>query len=374
MTPLPSDVTGTATTTKAAVAGVLLLVAAIAVVVAGPALDGPGADATDGRNGRDDPDVVVEDVAGERTVTVTYSTANGTHRFVVEDVDPALVDARRNWAYLPRSALPPALERVAGNHAAGVVPAGDWALVGDLNGAFAREGNASVHVVAPAGEDVDPARKAGFLAAFTGPYALVHDENATDAEPVTLIVAPDALPAAGVMYDDAGYVTQHAFWDGEVSSVWIHEYVHAKRNVALGPSMRWFSEASATYFSIRMLEEQFEGVTEGDVRDRLAVIDDHEDTPLSSRAAWEDTHADYDRGAKLLYVVDAAVRTGSDGDHTVVDVFRAMNRHGGPITVEEFVRIVERFSGEDEAWLHRAITEGGDLDALVEESGDAFED
>jgi predicted metalloprotease with PDZ domain len=123
-----------------------------------------------------------------------------------------------------------------------------------------------------------------------------------------------------------------------------------------------------------MLEEQFEGVTEADVRDRLAAIDDYEDIPLSSRAAWKDTHADYDRGARLLYVVDAAVRTGSDGDHTIFDVFRAMNRHGGPITVQEFVRIVERYSGEDEPWLQAAITESGDLDAMIEESGVAFED
>ncbi|MFT4891915.1 MAG: hypothetical protein ACI9YT_002851, partial [Halobacteriales archaeon] len=303
------------------------------------------------------------------SVTVTYSTANGTHQFLVEDVDPALVNASGNWAYLPRSALPDPLERVADNHTAGVVPVGDWVLVGDLNGAFAREGNASVWVVAPSGMDIDPGRKAGFLAAFTGPYALA--PNSTG--PVSIVVAPDALPAAGVMYADAGYVTQHAFWDGEVSSVWIHEYVHAKRTVVLAPEMRWFGEASATYFSFRMLEEQFEGVTEGDVRDRLAVIGDYEDTALSSRAAWDGTHADYDRGARLLYVVDAAVRTGSDGEHTVFDVFRAMNRHGGPITVEEFVRIVERLSDENEAWLHRAITEGGDLDSLVAASGSAFD-
>jgi len=367
----PDDPTATATAARTAGAALVVLALVIGFVAVGPLPD--GSDGSDGPAERSEPRAAVENVSGDRTVTVTYSTANGTRQFVVEDVDPGLVNASGNWAYLPRSSLPPALERVAGNHTAGVVPAGDWALVGDLNGAFARDGNASVHVVAPAGEDVDPGRKAGFLAAFAGPYALAPDENATDAQPVTIIVAPDALPAAGMMYGDAGYVTQHAFWDGEVSSVWIHEYVHAKRAFALAPEMRWFSEASATYFSVRMLEEQFEGVTEADVRNRLAVIDDYEDTPLSSRAAWEDTHADYDRGAKLLYVVDAAVRTGSDGEHTVFDVFRAMNRHGGPITVEEFVRIVERLSGEDGAWLHRAITEGGDLDSLVAASGSAFD-
>ncbi|MFT4891941.1 MAG: hypothetical protein ACI9YT_002879, partial [Halobacteriales archaeon] len=102
---LPPDARATTTGTTAAVVAVFLfvIVVAIGVVVVGPTLDGPDADATDVRDG---PEVVVENVAGERSVTVTYSTANGTHQFLVEDVDPALVNASGNWAYLPRSALP----------------------------------------------------------------------------------------------------------------------------------------------------------------------------------------------------------------------------------------------------------------------------
>ncbi|MFQ3294412.1 MAG: hypothetical protein ACI8VE_001483 [Natrialbaceae archaeon] len=364
---LPHDVTAPTTATKAAVVAILfLLVAAIGSVVVSPALGGPDAEPKD--DGA--VSVVVENVSGERTVTVTYSTSNGTSQFTVEDVDPALVNRSENWAYLPRSTLPDTLERVAGNHTAGVVTAGEWVLVGDLNGAFAREGTASVWVVSPAGMDADPGRKAWFLAEFAGQYELASN----DTDPVSIIIAPDALPSAGLMYEEGGYVTQHAFWDGKASSVWIHEYVHAKRNVSLAGDMRWFSEASATYFSMRMLEEQYEGVTEADVRERLAALPEHEDTPLSSRTAWDDTHADYDRGTKLLYVVDAAIRTGSDGEYTLLDVFRELNRRDGPVTVDEFVRIVEHYSGNEEEWLRRAITQGGDLDPMVEGASDAFED
>jgi hypothetical protein len=317
-------------------------------------------------------DVTVEDVAVvDDRVVVTYAVRGGaTETFAVADVDQRMVDADADWAYLPRSALPPALRRAAGDYEAGVGAVGPWALVGDLAAATATSGNARVTVVAPAGVDVDPGRKAHFLARFVGPYSLRPGSEA----PVTLYVAPGALSAEGLMFDGTGYVTQHGFWDGEASSVWVHEYVHAQQSFRLAPSMRWFTEASANYLSSRVLAAQFRGVTEADFRGWLASRDEHDGVALANRSAWEGSGADYDRGARLLYVVDAEVRADSDGEHTLVDVFRAMNRRGGEITVDAFVGIVERFTGEDEPWLRRAITTPMDLDGRVQQAGDAFED
>lgn len=353
--------------TAATVAGAtaLAVVAAFAGLALAPALfasapDGPG---SEGER------VAVTDVSGEQVVTVTYATGqNGTRTFSVRGVDPALANASAGWAYLPRSALPAPLGRADGNHTAGVVGVGRWALVGDLAATEADVDGVSVRVVAPAGMAVDPGRKLYFLEEFLSPYAL----GPPAAEEVTILIGPDALPSDGRMYDRRGYIAQHGFWDGETASVWVHEYVHARQGFRLTTRMRWFREASATYLSYRVMEEQYRDVEEADVYRRLTSTERYPDTALATRPAREGTRADYHRGARLLYAVDAAVRTGSDGNHTLVDVFRAMNHQEGRISVPEFVRIVEEHSGRREAWLRRAITEPGSFETRLGRARDVF--
>ncbi|MGM0398964.1 MAG: hypothetical protein ACQEQY_08220 [Halobacteriota archaeon] len=316
------------------------------------------------------PEAVVTDVSGDTTVTVTYLTAsNETRHFEVAAVRSKLSDEHQNWAFVPRSSLPPELEAVGSDPDAGVVTVGERALVGDLSSATEVIDGQPVTVVAPAEMDVDPARKAYFLDEFLSPYSF--DPNPSGQ--VTLVIAPSALPSAGMMFGDSGYIAQTAFWDGTVGSVWIHEYVHSQRSFQLAPEMRWFSEASATYYSYRVMEEQYDPVTDADVRERLMVEDTSPETTLSSPAEWKGTRAEYHRGAKLLYVVDAEVRASSDGERTLVDVYRAMNRHDGPITVTDFVRIVEATSGADERWLHDAITTDDDLNESVDRASAEFE-
>jgi hypothetical protein len=373
----PRRPTATVTAAKTAGAATVLVAVVLFVTASGPVsvLDTtPNASRTDATP-TDTTPFVVEDVASEptaadaTTVTVTYATpANGTRAFVVRDVDPESVDAEGDWAYLPRDALPPALDGSAEDPAVGVVTVGRWALVGDLAAASEPVRASQVTVVAPAGMDVDPGRKAGFLAEFVSPYALHPDPP----REVTFVVAPDTLPSSGRTYGETSYITQHAFWDGDATSVWIHEYVHTRQGFELTPEMRWFREGSATYLSGRLLEEQYEGVGERDVRSRLDATADYRKTALANRSAWDGSRADYYRGARLLYAVDGAVRTGSHGNSTLVDVFRAMNRHDGRISVETFVRIVERQAGEDLDWLRSAVTEPGSLDEHVEREGEIF--
>ncbi|MEF8774652.1 MAG: hypothetical protein V5A37_08040, partial [Halobacteriales archaeon] len=317
------------------------------------------------------PPAVVEDVAvaGDRTV-VTYATRGGEPRtFAVEGVAPDRVDPAADWAYVPRSALPPALAAAAGNYDAGVGVVGPWALVGDLAAASRENGAARTTVVAPTGGDVDPQKKANVLARFLAPYSLQPGPD----DRVTLFVAPPSLSADGLWFGDAGYVTQQGFWDGDVASVWIHEYVHGQQSFATAPAMAWFVEASATYLSYRVMAAQYGRVSEADVLDRLAAVPEY-DVALANRSGWDDRQVAYHRGARLLYLVDAAVRNGSDGAHTLVDVFRAMNAHEGPITVEAFVALVERYAGEPQGWLREAIVGTGRFDDRVADASDAFAD
>ncbi|MFW6002980.1 MAG: hypothetical protein ACOCPT_00980 [Halanaeroarchaeum sp.] len=349
--------------TPAAVLGVVVLIGVLGgvAVVAGGV---PNPLATG-------PEAAVTDVSGDTTVSVAYVTdANETRRFEVTGLRSQLSDEAGNWAFVPRTSLPPELEAVGGDPEAGVVTVGEWAVVGDLRASTVHIDDQPVTVVAPTGMDVDPARKAYFLEKFLSPYSFHPDPTGR----VTLVIAPSALPASGMMYGQSGYIAQTAFWDGAAGSVWVHEYVHAQRSFELAPEMRWFSEGSATYFSYRVMEAQYHGVADEDVRDRLMAKDTAPQTALADPSAWAENRANYHRGAKLLYVVDAEIRAGSDGERTLVDVHRAMNRQEEPITVEEFVSIVETHSGEEQEWLSDAIRTDEDLNASVHGASSEFEE
>lgn len=333
---------------------VLIVVAAVATVALAPDRSGGTDTSTTVGDGEW---ATVEDVAGNATVTVTYTTgSNGTRQFVAPVADPRLSNADSDWAIVKGSTLPSALAAVDGNYSAGVVRFGPWALVGRTRTATVPIDGTVLTVVVPAGREVDPRRKAGFLYEFLSPYSLAPGESD---RPVTLVSVPRALPSKGLLYhDDRGYVTQRAFWDGDVESVWIHEFVHARQNARLEPGMQWFTEASAEYLSYRVMEEQYEEVSEADVRDRFESIPTYVGTELADPSTWRDTDADYLQGAYLLYAIDNEIRAGSDGEHTLVDVFRAMNARDGRISIPEFVRIVERYSGADEDWITASITDG----------------
>lgn len=310
------------------------------------------------------------------TVTVTYriggsdteSAQPGIQQFTVTGVDPGQVDEAGDWAYLPKSSLPPSLAMADGYHSAGVETVGPWVLVGNLSTATKVVRTTPVTVVAPAAMDVDPARKAHFLSLLVSPYQL-HQGRA---EPVTILIAPDALPYDGVTYGSKSYITQHAFWDGDATSVWIHEYLHSQQHFETAPEMEWFREASATYLAARILAEQYHEVEESDVRAWIVARDDSAGTALADESTWDRSNANYYQGARLLYAVDAAIRDGSGGSHSLVDVFRELNGHEDPVTLAEFVRVVESYSGESEPWLRPAITEAGPMDERAPDAGDVF--
>ncbi|UWG50912.1 putative metalloprotease, contains C-terminal PDZ domain [Halalkaliarchaeum sp. AArc-CO] len=339
---------------------------AVAVVVATALGSGPFAAVTPGAvldsSESDGPSPTVE-ASEQGTVTIEYRTESGSSdRLVVDDVDPRLIDARAGWVVVDRSLLPPALETAAGDPESGIVTVGDKALVGNLSVSSRDAGNATVTVVVPAGMDADSQLKSYFLAEFVSPYDL--GPHGTDA---TIVLAPDALPHRGATYaDGTAYVTVPQFWDGHVGSVWLHEYVHLRQGYDAETEMVWFTEASAEYLSYRIMAEQYEEVTDDDVRSRLESLPEHPDATLSEPLTWNGESVDYTRGPRLLYAVDAAVRDGSDGEYTLFDVFRAMNELDDPVTVEEFRSLVEEHSGEEEPWIEDAITDAGPMDQYRE--------
>ncbi|MEF8780462.1 MAG: hypothetical protein V5A46_07270 [Haloferacaceae archaeon] len=357
---------------------VVVTVAALSAVAGVGPLATSGGGPVLGNADTDQQRPAVVSVSGNRTVTVEYVLESGdTERFVVDGVRPELSDEEHGWAIVDREELPPVLERAgdpqargsaepdrsdadvaAGAVDAGVVTFGQYALVGEISASTRRAGDSSVTVVVPAGRDVDPARKSYFLSEYVSPYAL-----GAGGSDVTIVAVPDALSHRGLMYgDDAGYVTVDWFWDGGIGSVWIHEYVHARQEFTTACEMTWFRESSAEYLSFRIMEEQHPDLTDREVRERLDSLPEHREVSLANCSRETARNVDYTRGVRLLYAVDAAIRTGSDGEHTLFDVFRAMNGREEPVTVEEFRRLVERYSGEDQPWIDPAVADPGEMD------------
>ena len=326
------------------VAGAVVLSILLAVVLAAGLEPGVIAGADDGPS--------VESVSGETTVTISYTDAAGTTQTAtVSGVDPTRSSAADDWAIVDRSSLPSALQAVDDGPAHDVVGFGKWALVGATETATVPIDATTLTVVVPAGRDVDPDRKAGFVEAFAGPYSLSGDTDS-----VVLVSVPDTFPNRGLMYaDDRGYVTTESFWDGDAHSVWIHEYIHARQDFRTADGMTWFREASARYLSQRFMQEQYEGVTTSDVH--AALVGRSEDTAvtLANRTTWAGTTAHYHVGARLLAAIDAEIRAESERQHTLVDVFRAMNAEDEPVTVERFVELVERRTGNDQSWTKDTI-------------------
>jgi len=348
---------------RTVVVGLGVAVLAVGVVLVG------GLDANVLDFGDEETRATVVSVSGNTTVTVSYTTEAGeTRDFVVDDVAPELSDSDNGWAFIDRSALPATLQESDAVDTDSVVPVGERVLVGNTGSSTRQVGEATVRVVVPAGRDVDPARKAHFISEYLSPYTLNADQRA-----VTLVAAPDALPHSGLAYaDGTGYVTIEEFWDGDVGSVWLHEVLHARQSFRLESEMEWFREASAEYLSYRAMQEQYGPVTDGDVRARLDAVSDYHDAVLAAPSTWEGEPVDYTKGVRLLYAIDVSVRSGSNGEHTLFDVFHAMNEREEPISISDFSAVVAAHSGKNETWIRGAVETAGPIDRY-HESRSVFE-
>ena len=136
-------------------------------------------------------------------------------------------------------------------------------------------------------------------------------------------------------------------------NVWLHEYVHTRQSFRLATDMRWFREASAEYYAARLSYE-------GGYVDRAAFREHLAGGPsratLTDPDTWADRPVPHDKGARVLAVLDAKIRTETDGHRSLQDVFRRLNRYDGAVTYADFVRAVNGVAGTPmDAWLDRHV-------------------
>ena len=140
----------------------------------------------------------------------------------------------------------------------------------------------------------------------------------------------DGTPVAGERavtgeaFGDAIWVTVDATNVDGPSNAFAHEYVHSRLGTVGNGSAAWLTEATAEYYgSLSTLNvggssyAAFRGATRAPRfgPNRTAVV-------LAEPETWRGTLANYEKGAHVLWALDAEIRDRTDGDRTLSGVFR----------------------------------------------------
>lgn len=188
---------------------------------------------------------------------------------------------------------------------------------------------------------------------------------------VTIFVSPEnfSAPLGGVARNsDIVIAAGGQLFDTDArSALWLHEYVHTRQSYYPEGDLEWWTEASATYLSLRM------GVRSGylsPVRYNALLRDrggeETADVVLANNSTWQD-FSTYDRGVLALSRLDARLREDTNGSVTVASVFNATNnRDRQPSSLAEFSGLLENQSGSAHAeWSENYITGTADGDVKM---------
>ena len=160
-----------------------------------------------------------------------------------------------------------------------------------------------------------------------------------------------------------------------VFEVLAHEYLHCYMGIQCGEyNDQWWKEAAATYLALEMCVRL--GWYEKTVLEKkLAVATVYSDPARFQRAlsdpwlrAWkypEQVHGIvYDRGAKVMMLLDVKVRSGSDNTYTLHDVMGDLCKRfkGRSFYRADFLEALERFgAGDCSAFFTEYVDNSNDI-------------
>ncbi|OYR56850.1 hypothetical protein [Halorubrum halodurans] len=131
-----------------------------------------------------------------------------------------------------------------------------------------------------------------------------------------------------------------------VDDVWTHEYVHTRQTYERDPSVRWFTEASATYYAALFALDR--GAIGFDDFQRTLARGERDpagSSVLADPGSWR-RNADYTKGSLVAGEIDRRIRLASDGRASLATVFRDLNDDSGALTNRAFLDTVESAAGE----------------------------
>ncbi|WP_265109355.1 CARDB domain-containing protein [Halosolutus halophilus] len=180
------------------------------------------------------------------------------------------------------------------------------------------------------------------------------DVGASHDEVFVVAVPTDVEWAArGLQYGESdAWVVADAPLD-EANTVWLHEYVHTRQafanpDVGTTTETAWLVEAQAEYYAGLFALER--GLVDFDAfADDLEAgeRDPYADAILADPTTWTDDRTDYVTGPLVYGEIDRQLRLATDGDRTLADAFRTLNRNDGAVSEDDFLAAIAAEGGTD---------------------------
>lgn len=172
-----------------------------------------------------------------------------------------------------------------------------------------------------------------------------------------------AAPTDGVEWGAKGlHVGDADLWVRDVEpvahpdNVWLHEYVHSRQQFVLDPEMRWFREATATYYAALLtLEQERIGYEAFTARLERGASPTYERAVLADQSTWEGA-PEYDKGALVVGQLDRQIRDARERERTFQAVVRAMNADRDRTSVDAFLDYVGEYGSPSIAYVAAQYT------------------
>jgi len=115
------------------------------------------------------------------------------------------------------------------------------------------------------------------------------------------------------------------------SSTVAHEWAHTIQHHEVGTNATWWIEGSAQYLGYYVTDTapKWDFYGESLLSNHASYMDEH----IADPSTWDEpSRINYDYGAHIVYLMDLAIRDGSDGEATIIDYMQTLNQHEGTVT------------------------------------------
>ncbi|RQG94677.1 hypothetical protein [Natrarchaeobius chitinivorans] len=257
---------------------------------------------------------------------------------------------------------------------------GHIAFFGEVTEHQRTVGGETIRLVVPDAADLEE-RPADVLDTLA--YASERLDVGARSDEVFVVAAPADvdLGPQGVQYGDAdAWVVADAPLE-DPTNVWVHEYVHVRQGFTggggeadAGSGTEWLTEAQAEYYAALLSFEL--GLIEFEEFSRHLGAGErspYADGVLVDPTTWQDGRTDYVKGRLVYGEIDRTLRQATDGDRTLVDVFRLLNARDG-VTEPEFLELLEAAGGPEVRSVAERYTRTDETPAMWSQAdhGSAF--
>lgn len=126
-----------------------------------------------------------------------------------------------------------------------------------------------------------------------------------------------------------------------------HEWLHSMQNYSYYENASWSSEGLAEYIG-GLAEVNADG---GRIQIVQAIFNfgwynNSTNVTLIDESSWV-SNAEYNRGSRVSYLTDRAIRNHTDNNKTIIDLVRRMNSIKGPVSHEDILGLVDELAGRN---------------------------